>query len=140
MSVLTEEQQRAIDDYMATDTEYEIDTIRHSKRELYDRLQSDPKFDACYKQAVSEQLVKNGQSGRFVDSGYPDDDPVLQLARQYAGARHIESDKLPEHDDELPKHNSELNADKLSGLAAGKWPVYIAHVENLTINIYKPKK
>jgi hypothetical protein len=44
-SILTDEQMRAVDSYM-TARESDVDVGRDSKRELYDRLSTDPKFDA----------------------------------------------------------------------------------------------
>ncbi len=116
-SILTDEQMRAVDSYM-TARESDVDVGRDSKRELYDRLSTDPKFDACYKQAISEKLVQKGILEKKFESGYPDTDPDLVLARKY-----VRDTKPIEPDEPLPEP-----------VVASQSPVYIKHVSKLIIN------
>lgn len=121
MSVLTEEQLRAVDNYMSTkEVELDIETARCSKRELYDRLQNDPKFDACYKQAVSEKLVERGILEKASDSGYPNNDPDLELARKYV------------RDQQTPELTLEPAPEQPVQKKQSR--VYIKHVSKLVIN------
>lgn len=133
-SVLTEEQVRAVDNYMATNKcDLDITEHRMNKKELYDKLQNNPKFDACYRQAISEKLVKKGILEKINDAGYPDDDPDLILARKYA---QTEYNCEMERTNETELNDSEISetVDNTNVAQPNNSTIYINHVSQLVIN------